>query len=267
MLAAGKPFLKKARDWFQPWGRALTNVLYPRVCRVCDVFLPDWQPDEPMGEWFCSECQGLLRKVESPYCARCGECYDGALVGPFHCENCADRNYDFEFAVAGYHAEGPVRELIHAFKYARDLSLRGCLAELMTQALDDDRLVAENLSDWVMVPVPLHHARHREREFNQSEELCLQWQKRFSIPTVNALKRRRNTGHQASLTRKQRLDNLMSAFSLKRSFQGQNSPLAGRKVLLVDDVFTTGATTDACARVLKRQAGVEKVVVITVARG
>jgi predicted amidophosphoribosyltransferase len=81
------------------------------------------------------------------------------------------------------------------------------------------------------------------------------------------MRRKRDTGHQAELTRAQRLSNLSGAFEMKRVYRGKDSPLRGAKVLLVDDVFTTGATTNACANVLLREAGVEKVVVIAVARG
>jgi competence protein ComFC len=266
-MSGGKRILSKATSWCSNTGRALMNICYPRVCRVCDVFLPEWRSDRPLGEWFCDTCADQLQRIEPPFCSRCGETYDGALEHEFRCENCADREYDFEFAIASYHAEGPVRELIHKFKYGSDLGLRGCLGEMLLSTLNDPRLVSEDLTQWVLVPVPLHGARQREREFNQSEELCREVSKATQIPFINALRRRRNTGHQASLTRAQRLENLKAAFVAAPKFAKPGNPLQGRKILLVDDVFTTGATTHACARVLMRQTGVEKVVVITVARG
>lgn len=84
---------------------------------------------------------------------------------------------------------------------------------------------------------------------------------------IDAMKRTRSTPKQSLLTRQQRLENLRGAFAVKHRFVREDSPLRGRAVLLVDDVFTTGATTNECARVLKREAGVQKVVVISVARG
>ncbi|MBL9115201.1 MAG: ComF family protein [Verrucomicrobiaceae bacterium] len=266
-MSGGKRILAGAVNWLPAARRALINVCFPRVCRVCDVFLPEWEPHSQYGEWFCASCEKQLHRVEPPFCARCGEAYDGAIQGEFKCDNCAGRDYDFDFAIAGYHAEGAVRELIHKFKYGGDLGLRECLGAMLLTALDDPRFASERLQDWVLVPVPLHGARRREREFNQSEELCLQVSRARNIPFLEALRRIRSTGHQASLTRKQRLENLKSAFEVKKAFRGESGLLAGRKVLLVDDVFTTGATTHACARVLTRHAGVEKVVVITVARG
>lgn len=267
MLTAGKPSLQKLRGALQTWSTTALNLLYPRVCRSCDWHLAGVDPGNPLSEWFCTVCEDQLRPVREPYCARCGEAYDGALVGEFRCENCADRELAFDFAIAGYQAQGVVRNLIHQFKYSSDLSLRACLGDLLLRTLDEPRLRGEDLSQWLLIPVPLHSSRQREREFNQSEELCRCLSRRTGIPMARVLERRRSTGHQASLTRSERLANLRSAFSVPESFHKQGGKLVGKRILLVDDVFTTGATTDACARVLRREAGVEKVVVITVARG
>ena len=102
---------------------------------------------------------------------------------PFRCDNCADRKLHFDFAIAGYRAEGEVRELIHRFKYGRDITLRAPLSRMLGRALDDPRLQAEDLRSWMLVPVPLHRTREREREFNQSHELCLQLSARPPSPS------------------------------------------------------------------------------------
>ena len=251
----------------RPWGQALLDVLYPRTCRVCDKPLPERKAERPLGEWFCQTCEDSFTPLEPPYCKVCAEPYDGAIEGDFRCGNCADRKLAFEFAVAGYKAEGPVRELVHHFKYGKDVTLRGALGDLALRALQDPRLAEEDLSKWCLVPVPLHRVREMEREFNQSEELCQRLAKQTGMPVIHAMQRSRPTNKQSRLTRAQRLDNLKGAFTMRRAFQGEKSKLRGRCVFLVDDVFTTGATADACARVLRRQAGVQKVVVIAVARG
>ena len=245
---------------FAPWVQALLNLLYPRTCRVCEAPLTG-------RDWFCRSCEQAFPTLDPPFCHVCGEPYDGLMDRPFRCDNCVDRKLHFDFAVAGYRAEGEVRELIHRFKYGRDITLRAPLGKLLCRALDDPRLQAEDLSAWTLVPVPLHRTREREREFNQSHELCLQLARHTGIPVQNVMKRLRSTDRQARLTRTQRLENLRGAFAMRRGFIGKTSPLAGAKVLLVDDVFTTGATTDECARILRREAGVQKVVVIAVARG
>jgi len=206
--------------------------------------------------------------VEPPYCRVCGEVYDGAFTNEFRCANCSGRKLEFDFAVAACSAEEAVRELVHQFKYERRLHLRGALAKLLLRTLDEPRLAQENLADWLLVPVPLHRSRELDREFNQSWELSLRLAQLTGIPAANALARIRETDSQANLDRDERLRNLRGAFALRKPrFWEKICHTQGRRILLVDDVFTTGATTSECARILRREGGAEKVVVITVARG
>jgi len=218
--------------------------------------------------WFCVACEDALPWVEPPCCNVCGELYDGAFTSEFRCMNCSGRRLHFEYAVAACRAEGSVRDLVHQFKYQRQLHLRGALTTLLLRALEEPRLAAEDLAGWLLVPVPLHRGRELDRGFNQSWELCAGLSRLTSIPAAQLLARTRETDSQASLDREERLRNLRGAFSLRRPRPWQKKiTLQGRRVLLVDDVFTTGATTSECARVLRREGGVEKVVVITLARG
>lgn len=198
------------------------------------------------------------------------ESLGGAIDRAFKCSNCEGRRFAFEFAISGFKAAGAMRELLHHFKYSGDLTLRGALADALIHTLTEPRLTAEDLSTWVLVPVPLHWLREMRREFNQSWELCLELSARTGIPAVQALRRRRLTQAQAKLSRTARLQNLRGVFSVGGLWPPRcwkKPRLEGRKVLLVDDVLTTGATADECAKVLRREAGVEKVVVITAARG
>ena len=97
------------------WGRALLDVVYPQACRACDEPLPSDHVERGLHEWLCVKCRGELPRIEPPFCMACGEAYDGAISGEFRCMNCADRKFAFEYAVAGYRAEGEARELIHRF--------------------------------------------------------------------------------------------------------------------------------------------------------
>lgn len=242
--------------------------LYPRICRGCEVFLAPETPRSGVDAWLCSPCRENLTRVEAPYCQVCGEPFDGPMTEAFRCWNCQGRRIAFDFAVSRFRAEGPVREMIHAFKYNRDLSLRGALSDLLREALDDPRLKAADLSTWLLVPVPLHPMRALWRGFNQSWELCRQLSSLTGIPAAQVLRRRQWTHTQARLNRHKRLANLRGAFALRHSFPGRRLPvLKGRCILLVDDVLTTGATAHECAKVLKLNAEAEKVVVITAARG
>jgi ComF family protein len=243
------------------YGQALLDIVYPRRCEMCEALLEANRPDA--GKWLCDDCLKGLQRIEPPFCNVCGEPFDGTVTDEFRCGNCADLKLHFDFAVCAYRAEGSVREMVHRFKYNYRLDLRGVLATLLRHTLTDARLAST--PDWLIVPVPLHAARERDRQFNQAWELCVQLSKLTRLPAQQVMKRVRSTSQQAALTRHQRIENLRSAFALKKSAAAGN--LQGRKVLLVDDVLTTGSTTSECARVLKRDGGVEKVVVITVARG
>jgi len=243
---------------------AFFDLIYPRLCEGCDESYPFGR--EKAGRWLCESCLRDLPRIVPPFCEVCGEPYEGAITDNFRCGNCADLKLHFDFAVCAYRADDVVRELIHRFKYQKALRLRGLLAELLRDTLSDSRLARMDPSAWTLVPVPLYHARKREREYNQAWELCLQLAKLTGIPALDAMTRTRSTTPQASLSRHQRLENLQGAFGVKAS-ACRRKLLSGRKILLVDDVLTTGSTTSECARVLRREGGSEKVVVLTVARG
>ncbi len=261
MAFPGPPEPSRVQRLLRPVWEAWADLVYPRLCCVCKV---------PVGEgWFCEGCEEGLPRVEAPYCRVCGEVYEGAVTGEFRCGNCSGRRLEFEFAVAACHAEGAVRELIHQFKYERRLHLRGALASLMMRTLaEEPRLAGENLAEWLLVPVPLHRSREVDREYNQSWELCQRLSRLTGIPAAKALLRTRETEQQAGLSREERLKNLRGAFAVRPPGRWRaETRLQGRRILLVDDVFTTGATTSECARVLRREGGAEKVVVITTTRG
>ena len=250
--------------------RCALDLTYPRVCFGCNALLDADEPPQPRLEtWLCLACRDSLPVIEPPLCGRCGEPFSGDLRHEFTCWNCHDRKLAFDFATSGYRADGVVRELIHGFKYERRYELRGVLAQLLHRALQDERLAGEDLSSWLLVPVPLHAWREWWREYNQSWELCVELSRSTGIPAARLLRRTRRTTAQAGLNRTRRIQNLRGAFALARPLLPQKPPLSarGRRILLVDDVLTTGSTTHECARVLRQEGGAEKVVVITAARG
>lgn len=268
MSYPGPPAPSRLQRTLRPVLAAAVDLIYPRICCGCKVSLEPGTPSTDIQTWFCAACEKDLLWLEAPYCRVCGEAYDGAISAEFRCMNCSGRRLDFEFAIAACHAEEAVRELVHQFKYERRLHLRGALATLLLRTLEEPRLGRESLADWLLVPVPLHREREKEREYNQSWELCQRLERLTGIPAAKALARTRETDAQAGLDREQRLHNLRGAFSLRKPRRWQPKiALQGRCILLVDDVFTTGATTNECARVLRREGGAQKVVVITVARG
>ena len=233
-------------------GEALVSLLYPPHCANCGA-------DTAGGAHLCAACAGQARRIEAPFCRRCSEPFDGAIDGEFTCPNCAGRTLHFDCAVSRYLSRGVVREFVHRFKYDRHFYLRHPLADWLAEALDDGRIRAQPIG--ALVPVPLHSARFREREFNQAEVLAALLAKRTGTPLLHALTRIRYTTTQTRLDRHERMENLRNAFRVRHTAAVQS-----RHLVLVDDVFTTGSTVDECARVL-REAGAASVRVLTVARG
>ena len=185
--------------------------------------------------------------------------FDGAVNSTFTCVNCSERHFDFDCAVAAYRSRGVVRELIHRFKYNRELYLRHPLADWLLTSLEDTRIASRPFD--FFVPVPLHPTRLREREFNQSEILARMLGARTGVPVINCLQRVRQTMTQTRFDRNERMENLRNAFEARKI-----SLVQGKHLLLVDDVLTTGSTVSECARVLMR-AGAASVRVVTIARG
>ena len=233
-------------------GEALVSLLYPPHCANCGA-------DTDGGVHLCAACAGQAKKIVAPFCRRCSEPFDGDISSEFTCANCADRTLHFDCAVARYLSRGVVREFVHRFKYDRHFYLRLPLTDWLAETLDDERIRAQPID--ALVPVPLHSARFREREFNQADVLAELLGKRAGLPVLRALDRIRYTTTQTRLDRHERMENLRNAFRVRDTPAVQN-----RHLVLVDDIFTTGSTVDECARVL-RAAGAASVRVVTVARG
>lgn len=240
--------------------RHILEYLYPPACEFCDVSL--------VGKrGLCNSCADGLGRVRSPFCDVCGEPFTGEIEGSFECPNCTGLSLYFEFARATLKRSDRALDLVHRLKYGRQIDLAEELGKLACESFTDRRLAIALEERWPLIPVPLHASRKRKRYFNQAEELAKVIGSETNLPVLNALRRIRSTTTQTTLTRAQRLDNLKGAFilSLKKSSSSTEKSLPS-KVILVDDVFTTGSTVDACAKVL-RKAGVERIAVLTVVRG
>src|SRR5437660_4117730 len=230
---------------------AAVSLLYPSVCTICGRSIR-------AGEYLCDECEGKITRIVAPFCEKCSEPFEGAITSAFTCANCAHRTIYFDAAVAAYRGRGIVRQMIHEFKYGRQIHLRHLVAQWLHAALDDERLCGRRFD--VIVPVPLHPARQRERGFNQASLLAELLSAQTSIPVKPVLERIRYTTTQTALDRSERMENLHNAFRLRK-----NADVRGLRVLLIDDVLTTGSTLNECSRVLKR-AGALSVYGATAAR-
>lgn len=231
--------------------QAAVSLLYPATCTICRQHLR-------AGEYLCDACEAKIARIVPPFCETCSEPFDGSINTAFTCANCAHRAIHFDAAVAAYRGRGIVRDVIHQFKYNRQIHLRHVIARWLCAALDDERL--RNIQFDLIVPVPLHPARQRERGFNQASVLAELLSAQTSIPCKPLLKRMRYTTTQTALDRSERMKNLHNAFRLRK-----NADVRGLRVLLIDDVLTTGSTLSECARILKR-AGATSVHAATAAR-
>jgi ComF family protein len=238
------------KEWF---GATLAFV-YPEVCQICDR-----ERAAPAEGFVCAQCRSQVKVIRPPFCERCGLPYEGDITTKFECTNCREMELHFRSARAAAAASGPVLEAIHRYKYQRALWFEPFLAGLLVSEAEPE--LRREKWDWI-VPVPLHPAKQREREFNQAERLAVRLGAAAGIPVKKDLLRRvAATRTQTLLTREQRAANMRNAFALRPGRQ-----LDGQRIVMVDDVFTTGATTSACARAL-RNAGAGEICVWTVARG
>jgi competence protein ComFC len=232
--------------------RGLVSLLYPSFCAACAGGV------EP-GENLCDCCAGKAPLIRPPFCAKCSQPFEGEITDTFTCENCENRVLHFDVAVCVYRSRGVVRKVMHDFKYGRQIHLRHVIGRWLVAALDDPRLAGRRFD--FIVPVPLHPARKRERGFNQAELLARELQRQSGIQVASVLQRTRYTNTQTQFDRAERMENLRGAFRLRRDCNVQDL-----RMLLVDDVLTTGSTLSECAAVLKK-AGALSVHAATAARG
>jgi ComF family protein len=233
--------------------KRVLDILYPRCCIGCGVTTPE------TFRYMCWECWSGTIQVEPPFCALCGDPVAGRVEHDFVCYACSAEFPSFDAARSVARYDGVVGEALRMLKYEKAMWLAPDLAVLLHNCLQAEY---PSFGFDILVPVPLHAVRRRERGFNQSAILARELGRRLGRSVVpRAVRRIRHTTTQTHLTAKQRLSNVKNAFQ-----SGRGKMLAGQRVLLVDDVMTTGATVNACAKALKK-GGAASVHVITVARG
>ena len=221
-------------------GQQAIELLFPPRCAVCGS----------MESFLCPDCRASLSTAEQPRCAVCWQ-----PNATERCERCAQNRPAFSGLRSPFVFNGGARELVLALKYQHQTVLARPMAELLCRFLADNPLPAD-----VLVPVPLFPRRRRIRGYNQSTLLAQALGKQLALPVnEKTLFRARSTASQAKTRNvNERRTNVRDAF------QCGDKQLAGKRVLLIDDVSTTGATVDACARAL-REAGAASVWALTFA--
>ncbi len=222
--------------------------MLPRLTRfkgmALDLLFPQWCVGcGREGSFLCQSCQRSLPRIDPPFCSRCGKPQARGQL----CSGCVEWSAVIDGIRSLFRFEGAVREAVHQLKYRNLRALAPLLSGLLSDYMKTHPIPGE-----VLVPVPLHRKRLRERGYNQSYLLSKGLGKSNNLPVVaDCLVRQKHTPPQArTSTVEERRDNVVGVFACR------NDRLRDRQVLLIDDVATSGATLDACAAVLKASGAV-----------
>ncbi|NCC52932.1 MAG: ComF family protein [Spartobacteria bacterium] len=243
---------KRAGQVTNPW-RLFLDLLYPRRCAGCGT--------EEIGAtpFLCWECFQELLPVQPPFCSVCGQPVWGNIDASYICAACSAKTPGYDAAYGCLLYEGLAREMIVSLKYNAATWLVPDLAAILEAGFR--ARYGDILVDSVAF-VPLYHRKLRERGYNQAELLARRLARSLDKDVVSrCLVRKRHTPSQTRLTAAQRATNVEGAFGFR-----WRRWLEGKRILLIDDVMTTGATVSECARVLKK-GGAARVYVLTAARG
>ena len=224
---------------YEPYLSALADLFYPERCVGCE---------RRASDVLCRTCFDALPRVGSPVCGRCGL---PTAFATFVCEECKNVDFGFQSARAPLKYDGVGKQVVHALKYRGYIRVVGRLAApLMLQVVGEGHFDA-------VVPVPLHSSRLRKRGFNQAELLARGVAEKMKATVSDTLEVVRSTRDQVELSAAQRRANVAGAYTATKPLRG--------KILLIDDVFTTGATMSACAGTMVR-AGAEEVHALSLCR-
>jgi ComF family protein len=233
----------------------IVDLVFPRSCLQCQVKVNEHSD----YQFLCRDCSREIHFAHPPACTTCGYPFFGILAGPRKCPHCTELDPVFAQGKTLFLAKGPARALLHELKYRNGLYVLGDLSRM---ALSQHHYI-RYLTDARLVPVPLHKDKLRERGYNQSLYIAQALaQIAPGARVLDCLIRTRFTRTQTRLDRTARFQNMKNAFALTPSIHLNLQD----SFILIDDVFTTGSTLNACAEVL-RQAGAESIMVATLGHG
>ncbi|MEN6621748.1 MAG: ComF family protein [Smithella sp.] len=229
------------------------DIIFPPQCLACTEII-----NQPAKKHFCSDCFEKINFITDNFCPICGMPYLVNPAGRHVCGSCLENKpyYCQARAVAAF--ETVIMDTVHKFKYGRNISTGHALGSFMADFAFPDFDFSEFS---LLIPVPLHVNRLRERGFNQSLLLANQIGRKYKLPVdFSLLKRSKSTLTQTGLNKAEREKNVKGAFTVV-----DGEKIKGKKIILIDDVFTTGATINECAKVLFK-AGAQKTAVLTLSR-
>jgi len=232
------------------------DLIYPRHCIGCKKPLKNTATIENIA---CAGCWANIKKNRPPFCACCGRYIDWKTSRSKVCNSCLKKELHFDRAFSACIYEGLVKELIHRFKYRSQDHLSPVLSFLLIDFIKEFNLPPLEYFDMLM-PIPLHKNKLREREFNQSALIAQNLSKAFGMDvSTDNLMRVRDTNTQTELPPEKRFLNVLDSFSVR-----EPAKIKDKMILLVDDVLTSGATCSEAAKALKSN-GARTVFVLTIA--
>jgi len=239
--------------------RGLVSLFLPADCKICNQALESLN-----FSYICENCWGKVKWLKMPYCSRCGKPFPASLASQelpsLLCAECRQDSSPFKKIFVPTLYEGVMKEAIHLFKYHRKKGIMKRLEKTLKFYFFHTADLPFSKFDLV-VPIPLHRKKLKERGFNQAELLARVIATHFDLKLVkNNLKRVKATKSQTSLSRKERLENIKGAFQFRNKDEFRE-----KKIILVDDVYTTGTTVREAAKVLKK-AKAREVYIFTLAR-
>lgn len=230
--------------------KPLLDWVYPPTCVACRVILPL----NESRRYFCAQCEGLFDAISAPFCERCGAPSQKAETKA--CPACFGKNFHFEKNFATFIYDEIMRELIHEMKFRGKKRAAEGMGLLWAENCVN---FPEKIADFELVPMPMHPKKKRERGFNQAETLTKPLAEALKIPVADVLRRVVDTPPQSEIHPSQRAENVRDVFEIRK-----NAEIAGKNYILTDDIFTTGASLNECAKVLKK-AGAAKIFCMTLA--
>lgn len=234
----------------------VVDFLFPRRCPLCKEIVI------PKDKKVCPGCLSKLNVIEEPCCKRCGKPI--AIQEQEYCYDCMKSNHHYERGFAVFVYEGDIKRSLSELKFHGKKEYADFYVEQLVQSAGD-KLKALNLD--LIIPIPLHPRKQRMRGFNQAQLLAQGVAAFLHTPMVtNLLIRTKYTTPQKKLDDRERLHNLEHAFDLRLDQRLHHDNLIGKRILLVDDIYTTGSTIEACTKTLLK-AGCAKVFFITVCIG
>lgn len=233
----------------------LLNIIYPRRCPICDSVLKNGSRNET-----CGKCVKKVRYIEEPFCKKCGKPLEYDYIE--YCGDCKGKITSYKYGMAVFEYSMYIRDSISRFKYNGRREYAGYYSECM---YDKYRGWINKVSPDAFIPVPIHTKRMRKRGYNQAELIALELGKKCSIPVISDyIYRCKNTCPQKMLSPSERAGNVNDAFMVSDATKELYQNV--KCVIIIDDIYTTGSTIEACSHTL-REAGVNDIYFMCVSIG